>query len=31
MNFAQFFAWTAIFTGIFFAVLHVMDKRRDKR
>jgi hypothetical protein len=29
MNFAQFFAVTAIFTGIFFAWLHITDKRND--
>jgi hypothetical protein len=30
MNFAQFFAVTAIFFGVFFAALRVYDKRKDQ-
>jgi hypothetical protein len=28
MNFAQFFAVTAILAGVFFAGLHIWDKRK---
>jgi hypothetical protein len=31
MNFAQFFAVTAILTGIFFAGLYSYDKRKERR